>query len=288
MSQRLLITGGSGYLGRYLTRYAVELDLGEVFTTYHANSDQVIAGEAHQLDITDRDAVFDLIRELRPTAIIHTAANNPGHDEALMTPINADGSAFIAEAAIDIGARLVHVSSDTVHDGKHAPYADDAPPAPLNAYGASKAVAEAKVQEIDPAAAIVRTSLIYGTHEIDRGTAGFAKRLESGQPLMLFNDVIRQPVWTHTLSEALVKLTQIDYAGFLNVNGGQEITREAFGRKMLDFWQIETTPDQLQSGRGADISSKIPLDLRADISKGQTLLDMHFHGVDEVLALANQ
>ena len=281
--KRLLITGGSGYLGRHLTAKAAETY--DVYTTYRGQADQIVAGQPLALDLIDRAAVFKLVTDLKPQAIIHTAAINPGSgDEALMLRVNAEGSRYVAEAAVAVGARLVHVSSDNVHGGQHSPYADEAPPTPLNGYGRSKAAAEANVAAINPQAAIVRTSLIYGLTEMDRGTVGFVERLQSGQQLLLFSDVVRQPVWLETLSEALLKLTRLDYSGLLNVVGRQALTREEFGRRMLAYWHIDFG-DQLGSGRAVDISDTIPLDIRLTVSKGEHLLQMPFLGVDEVLAL---
>jgi len=236
------------------------------------------------LDLTDPVATRALVQQLNPTAIIHAAAINPGAgDEAAMMQVNAAGSRNIAQAAAAAGIRLVHVSTDVVHNCRAAPYPDNALPAPLNGYGRSKAAAEAAVQEVCPRAAIVRTSLIYGLETMDRGTAGFAERLAREGRLILFGDVIRQPVDVTTLSEALLKLAGSDFAGLLNVAGRQALTRADFGRRMLAHWGVQTGP-RVQTGRAADISDAIPLDLRLDVSRGQTLLQMTFSGVDEVLA----
>lgn len=280
--KRLLVTGGSGYLGQYLTRRAAETF--DLYTTYHRQPGEIRAGQPVALDLAQRKAVLQLITELKPQAIIHAAAINPGSgsDEAMLIA-NANGSHYVAEGAAAVGARLVHVSTDVVHDGQHAPYADEAPPAPLNGYGRSKAAAEAAVSAVDPQAAIVRTSLIYGLEEMDRGTAGFVERLQQGETLSLFEDVIRQPVWVESLVAALLKLVEVEYGGPLNVVGRQALTREAFGRRMLAWWGIEAG-ERLQVGRAAEISASIPLDLRMFTGKAETLLGIPLLGVDEVLA----
>ncbi|MBN1221321.1 MAG: sugar nucleotide-binding protein [Anaerolineae bacterium] len=283
-AKTLLISGGSGYLGRRLCARAIETF--DVYTTYSTHPGQVQAGEPLPLRLLDRERVLRLITDLAPDTIIHTAAINPGSDEALMMQVNADGSCYVAEAALAVGARLVHVSTDVVHNGRHAPYRDDAPPSPLNTYGRSKAAAEAAVARVNPQAAMVRTSLIYGLEEMDRGTAGFVERLKNGQPLVLFNDVIRQPVWVETLSEALLKLTGVEFGGILNVGGRQALTREEFAHRMLAWWRVDPL-GLLQSGRAADISHTISLDLRLLVSKAEQLLQMTFPGVDDVLAQAN-
>ncbi len=282
----VLITGGSGYLGRHLTAKASG-SFG-VYTTYNSRSGQIRAGHSLPLDVTDRAAVLDLVTSLSPQAVVHTAAVNPGRgDTQTMMRVNAMGSRYIAEAAIAVGARLVHVSTDVVHDGKDAPYADEAPASPLNAYGRSKARAETNVAEIDPQAVIVRTSLIYGLKEMDRGTASFVKRLTQHKLLILFNDVIRQPIWVETLAEALLKLVSIDFGGTLNIVGRQALSRAEFGRRMLAYWQVDDY-DLLVSGAAADISATIPLNLRLSIDKAEQLLQMTFPGIDQVLALSGQ
>jgi dTDP-4-dehydrorhamnose reductase len=279
----MLVTGGSGYLGCRLAIKAAETY--NLFTTYRTQPDRVGAGRPVPLDLTDRSAVLRLITDLQPEIIIHTAAVNPGKKIEAMMPVNASGSRHLAEAAVEVGARLVHVSTDVVHSGKQAPYGDDAAPTPLNEYGRSKAAAEAAVAQVDPTAAIVRTSLIYGLDEIDRGTEGFIERLETKQPLVLFSDVIRQPVWVDSLAAALLKLSDVAYGGLLNVVGQQALTREEFGRKMLDWWQADTG-DLLEAGRAAEISDMIPLDLRMVTGRAEQLLDMNFPGVDDVLSAA--
>src|SRR5688572_32260184 len=109
--KRLLITGGSGYLGHHLTRRAAESF--QLYTSYCDHSEQIRAGQPVRLDLTQREEVLRLMTELKPQAVIHAAAVNPGSgsDETMMA-VNAAGSQYVAEAAVAVGARLVHVSSD--------------------------------------------------------------------------------------------------------------------------------------------------------------------------------
>jgi dTDP-4-dehydrorhamnose reductase len=276
----LLITGASGYLGRHLGRRAAAY--GRVYPAVHRDSGSMGDG-AFVLDVGDRSAVLDLVERLQPTAIIHTAAVNPGQgDDAEMLRVNAEGSRNVAEGAVAVGARLVAVSTDIVHDGRAGPYADEALATPINAYGRSKADGEVAVLEIDPSALVVRTSLMYGLDEMDRGTAGFAERLTRGESVSLFSDVLRNPVHVDTLSDALLELAQIEYSGVLNVAGGQALSREDFGVRMLSYWGVGNL-DRVRSALASDISDAIPIDVRLDSSRAENLLGMTFPGVDVVL-----
>ncbi|HXW01564.1 MAG TPA: hypothetical protein VEC93_24350, partial [Anaerolineae bacterium] len=127
---------------------------------------------------------------------------------------------------------------------------------------------------------------IYGLEEMDRSIESFVKRLEAGQPLILFNDVVRQPIWVESLAEALLKLVELDFAGILNIAGRQALTREEFGRRMLAWWKVDPR-GLLQAGRAANTSDTIPLDVRMTVVKAEQLLQMTFPGVDDVLAMAD-
>lgn len=75
---------------------------------------------------------------------------------------NAEGAGRLAMAAVGRGARLVHVSSDAVFSGAQAVYDEAATPDPITSYGAAKAASETAIGLVNPAALIIRTSLIIG------------------------------------------------------------------------------------------------------------------------------
>jgi dTDP-4-dehydrorhamnose reductase len=276
---RVLITGAAGYLGRRTCAAAGRRGHDVVAVVRDGPvADQIAA------DITDARGFETALRGAAADVVIHAAAINPGQgDEARMMAVNRDGTRNVARAAAAVGAHLVHVSSDMVHAGDRAPYPDDADPAPINVYGRSKAAAEREALDAAPGAAIVRTSLIYGLQQMDRGTAGFAARLAAGEPLALFTDVLRQPVWVETLAEALVRLAEGRLGGRFNVAGEQVLSREGFGRRMLDWWGVPGR-GQVTAGVGAHVSAKIPLDLRLDLDRARASLALELPGVDEVLA----
>ena len=114
-------------------------------------------------DPTAVDAAFE---RLHPAAVIHTAyrMNAPAVQET-----NVTGSANVAVAAARAGARLIHLSTDLVFDGKSSlPYTESDPPNPIGAYGQSKLEAERSVLAAHPGALVVRTSLMVGRAEPGR------------------------------------------------------------------------------------------------------------------------
>lgn len=278
--ERLLITGASGYLASRLVPVAAER-CEVVAISRSAPTERSDWGPARweQADLLDAPGIRALIERIRPTAIINGAAANPGSADSFV--VNEVGAANLAAAASAVDVRVVHVSSDIVHSGNHAPYGDLAAPEPINDYGRSKADGEAAVLAGCPEAVVVRTSLIYGLAEMDRGTRGFADRLEAGEELSLWDDAIRQPVWIDALSDGLVRLAidHRDESGTMNVAGSQTLSRAQFGRKLLEYWGVDTTG--LVLGSAVDVPGQ-PLDLTMTFDRA-TALDLDLAGVDEVL-----
>jgi len=278
---RLFVTGASGYLGARFCDRALASG-HEVIAAVASRPVPSTAASQLRLDITREGDVLAVLREVHPDAVIHAAAVNPGGASAQMAPVNTEGSRHLARAAAAVGARRVALSTDVVHDGSAGSYDDDAPATPLHEYGRSKAAGEQAILDELPSASVVRTSLIYGLHAIDRGTAGFASRLRSGQQLDLFTDVLRQPVFADTLIDALLELAAGDHAGRLNVAGNQVLTREAFGRRLLRWWGIEGD-GLIGRCRAADVAASVPLDTTLRLERARALLRTPLPGVDEVL-----
>ncbi|MEU4426060.1 sugar nucleotide-binding protein [Actinoplanes sp. NPDC024001] len=217
MSPRVLITGASGYLGRRVALRAAADGFEPVGTAFQSSG-------ALRLDIRDPGDVRRVLGEVRPDAIIHTAAGRDRND----WPATADGAAHVAVAAAHLGVRLVHVSSDAIFSGRAVDYDEDAVPDPVYPYGAAKAAAETAVRAILPSAAVVRTSLILGdgagdheilTHDLIAG----------GVKGALFTDEIRKPVHVDDLAGALLELAAGDYRGVLNVAGADALSRYELG-----------------------------------------------------------
>jgi len=285
MKPTVLITGASSYLAHRLIPIAAQS--AAVFGVAR-NADSVIHPSTPiEFDLVDTDKIETLIDSVRPTAIIHAAAVNPGDGEFLMDAVNHLASARLAEVAAKNGIRYIMVSTESVHSGLCAPYADDAIPDPINAYGRSKAAGELAVMLVNPDAVIVRTSLIYGLEKIDRGTRGFRDRLLRGDTLELFEDVYRQPVWVDSLSHALCDLAfnQRDINGTLNLVGDETMSRAEFGLALLAHWGVET------SGKVSLCSGAARTGVQPDLSctcQRANVLSYARPGVTEVLASATR
>ena len=280
---RAFVTGASGYLAHrlvpILANHAAITAVSRQPLTHN-----VPRVAFQSLDITDPVTSVNTIHKAHPDVIVHAAAANPGHDEATMWAVNFEATKSLARIAGELGIRMVFISTDIVHNGSDAPYADDAIADPLNAYGRSKAAGEEATLANCKNAIVARTSLIYGLEQIDRGTAGFIKKLEAGEALTLFQDVLRQPVWIDSLCRAigLLAFERTVEIGTINLAGDQVVSRADFALKMLRHWGVNSDNINLTSGRSIE---GLPLDCTLQLERA-TGLGIDLPGVDAVLDAA--
>ena len=151
---KVLVTGAEGQVGRLMCRLAP--------------AGTEVAGRARaQLDVGDEAAVRQCVAHLRPDVIINaaafTAVDRAESEAALAGRVNALGPGNLAVAAGEVGARLVHISTDFVFDGAAStPYLPGSPTNPLSVYGRTKLAGEESVQRILPGGSVVvRTAWVY-------------------------------------------------------------------------------------------------------------------------------
>lgn len=268
---RILITGGSSYLGQQLVPQAKAAGHTVHYTFYQNNP--TLPGTGYQLDIRDETAVRTLIFSLQPEIIIHLIGST-----AAMAVAIRQGTGNVLWAAREIGARLIHLSTDAIFSGEAAPYDETAVPDPMTPYGRAKADAEAIVQQ-HPNSVIIRTSLIYGLEQMDHGTRWMASALAKGEPITLFSNQIRNPIWIESLCQAILELVNHPYQGILNVAGNQTLTRAEFALKLLGFWNVQ----RRDSVKVAPSSGNWPLNCELDLERVTAVLQTPLPSVDQVL-----
>lgn len=269
---RLLITGGSGFLGTELARQSLAAG-HEVVGTFMTRPGPSPDVHWRGLDIRDRPSVLALVTEIRPDLIIHTAFRQS--DWAT----TADGAAHVALAADGVGAHLVHVSSDAVFSGKAVNYDETAVPDPINSYGAAKAAAETAVNAIKSDAVVVRTSLIIGDGGSVHETRVHA--LTRGEPGVLFTDDVRCAVHVVDLASALLELGASERTGIFHVAGADPVSRHELG--VLIARRDGLDENLLRTGLRAESPVGGPLDVRLNCAKSQRFLTTRLRGAREFL-----
>ena len=243
---RVLVVGASGQLGSAVVR---------------AFADRaVIAHTSATLDITDAAAVAGTVRAAAPHAIINCAAFNDV-DGAESRPqeafaVNAIAVRSLARAAEEIGARLVHYSTDFVFDGTAtAPYTETTPPRPRSIYAASKLVGEWFALDA-PRSFVLRVESLFGTPRDWQGRRGtfdaIVNGLERGAAVRVFTDRVVSPGYVPDIAAATRHLLDSDAAPGLYhcVNSGSA-TWEQVARELAQVLRIQPildpiTMDQVQ------------------------------------------
>ncbi len=272
----VLVLGGTGWVGRVLV------------PELRRRGYDVLAPGRATVDLHAPARLTQYVEAAQPMAVVNVAAANPGASNEGFEAINVRAAETAAQAAHRFGARLVHVASDAGLDGRHAPYADDAPMLPVYPYGASKAEGETRVLEAHPGAVSVRTSLLWDPITMDRGTAGFAARLKRGESLQLFDDEIRCPLPRTVLASCLADLIEIQHTGPLNVAGREALSRLDFGRLLLAHFDVarrERIEVASSAKRQAAGAPPRPLDLTLDVTLAEALMRRRLAGVRETLGI---
>ena len=127
---------------------------------------ELIALGRPQLDLSMRDAVLATLRAARCDVIVnaaaYTAVDRAESEPELAMRVNGAGAGYVAEIAAELGAPLLHLSTDYVFDGSlDRPYREDDPTGPTGAYGRSKLAGEQALAAIHPNHAILRTAWVY-------------------------------------------------------------------------------------------------------------------------------
>lgn len=245
---RMLVTGGRGFVA------------GEVATVAGAAGWTVDAPGRQDLDITDAGAVRAALQRFRPDVVVHTGyrERDPGLRE-----VTVGGTASVAAACAPVGARMVHLSSDMVFDGRAEPWTEVDARCPITAYGRAKADAETAVEDAVAgsglSACIVRTSLVLAGpgREPGRHERAVLDVLDGRADMVFFTDEIRRPVLVRDLAEAIVGVSAMrSPPQIVHVAGSSESSRIELARTVA-AWH-ERDPSSLRSAPTASVQLAEP------------------------------
>ncbi|MEM7800414.1 MAG: SDR family oxidoreductase [Chloroflexota bacterium] len=231
---KLLITGGSSYVGQQLVPAALATGFDVVYTYFLNRPTLPESAEGVALDSKNRAEFESLFERVRPDVVVHLAGSNRSDQ---MRSVIEEGAKFICEQADRLNCRLIHYSTDVVFDGKAAPYREYDLPNPRHAYGHAKFQAEKMVSSLKNAV-IIRPTLIYGLKVLDRSTEWMLAALRKQEPINLFTDQYRNPIWIDSLLDLTFKAIDSSYSGVLHAGGGEVLTRAEFGKKLLRYWGV--------------------------------------------------
>ncbi|MDF4565565.1 dTDP-4-dehydrorhamnose reductase [Vibrio parahaemolyticus] len=230
---RVLITGCNGQVGHCLT---------EILS--NTENVSLLAVDREELDITVKKAVSDVVRAFKPTIIInaaaHTAVDKAEDEVALSFAINRDGPKFLAEAAKEVGAAILHISTDYVFEGnKVGEYVENDVTNPQGVYGASKLAGEIAVAEACDKHVILRTAWVFGEYG-NNFVKTMLRLAATRSELSIVGDQFGGPTYAGDIAKALVEIAKkisndesIEY-GIYHYSGQPHVSWYEFADTIFD------------------------------------------------------
>ena len=194
---RILLTGAGGQVGQEL-----------VGVLEDSPGVELRACDRTTLDLTQPQAIADQVAAFRPQVIVnaaaYTAVDKAESEPDLAQAVNALAPGYLAQSATQVGASLVHISTDYVFNGRQSvPYREDSPCNPLGVYGLTKLAGEQAVVEGCDRHLILRTAWVYGA----KGKGNFAKTIlrlaQERESLRVVYDQVGTPTWAYDIAYAI-------------------------------------------------------------------------------------
>ena len=227
---KVAVIGASGLLGQALMR--------------EWRGDEVVGLSSRDVDIRDAGRVREVVANLRPEWIVLSAAYTDvdgceSHQDLALS-VNRDGTVNVGEAAKEVGAKLVFLSSDYVFDGKKSsPYEAGDARNPQSVYGRSKAEAEVRLLEALPQCCIARTSWLFGT-----GGKCFPDtilKLAASRPALdVVNDQHGCPTYSVDLARGIIELCRRNASGIVHATNAGSCSWFEFAREIVNAAGLAT------------------------------------------------
>jgi len=271
----MLVTGASGFLGWNICQMAK--NEWAIFGTVFSHHVEIAGVNIVKVDLTDFDALKKIFQEIRPDAVIHTAAKSePNFCQTHRTEsqkINVDASINIAGLCADFRIPCVFTSTDLVFNGLNAPYREEDTVCPVNYYGEQKVLAEEGMLKYHPMVAVCRMALMFGIPGspcVKSFIQPMIEAVREGRELRLFVDEFRTPISVKDAVFGLF-LALEKVRGLLHLGGIERISRYDFGKLLMDTLGIREA--MLISCRQKDVvmAAPRPPDVSLDSSKAFAL-----------------
>jgi dTDP-4-dehydrorhamnose reductase len=242
---RLLLTGAGGQLGTDIRKEATGI---EILPLTHT-----------ELDITNGAAVLKACRDFHPDVIINTAAYIRVDDCETNTDqayaVNALGAGNVAMAAREVGAKLVHISTDYVFGGGESsdghPLTEFDTPVPVNVYGASKLAGEDDVRKLCRRYFIVRSSGLFGTAGNSGKGGNFVETMlrlaGEREELRVVDDQIFSPTYTRDQAIKVLQLAETDKFGIYHITNSGACSWYGFTQEILKLAGLDVKVSPITS-----------------------------------------
>lgn len=291
---KLLITGSNGLLGQKIVNQCLKHDIDFIATSKGENRNSNCPLKKYRnLDICNKEAVFQCLNSLRPTHLIHTAAMT-NVDQCELNPndcieINVSATKTLWLAATQFGIHFQLLSTDFVFDGTKGNYSEEDKPNPLSVYANSKLDAEKLLTESSNFNwSIVRTIIVYGQGENLSRTniICWAKEtLGKNQPLKIIDDQFRAPTWADDLAWACIRICILSKKGIYHISGPETMSVFNIVTRVAKFYGLDTSIIEKTDSSTLNQPAKRPPRTGFDLKKAKIELGYSPKTLEETLKL---
>lgn len=245
---KILITGSNGLLGQKLVSLLyLKPEITLIATARGANRDEIYEDYIYEsMDITSEENVLKVFRKHKPDAVIHTAAmthvDQCELNKEACVDQNITSVKHIVKACKEVGAFLLHVSTDFIFDGTRGPLTEEEIPNPVNYYGWTKWEAEKAVENSGLKWAIARTVLVFGVvQDMSRSNIVLwvKNNLEQKKEINVVNDQWRTPTLAEDLAMGCWLIVKNQAEGIFNISGEEMLSPYELAHKVADVWKLD-------------------------------------------------
>lgn len=273
---KVLVTGGTGLLGHHLIG-AFSRAGYEVHATYHKARPTAEQFSWWQLDLEDLPSIASLVKQVKPEVIVQAAAyTDVDGCELNRQPayrVNYLATQVLARTSLEVGARLIYISTDYVFDGNKGLYREEDEPNPVNYYGLTKLLGEVAVASLLPERGlVVRVSGLYGFSPTGKRNFGLIalEKLMKGEEVLAFSDQYLSPTYVYYLAEELVKAVNIGATGLLHL-AGERVSRVDFTLALAELVGADSRLVKPVSICNARLTARRPRDSSLDTSRAASM-----------------
>jgi dTDP-4-dehydrorhamnose reductase len=293
---KILVTGANGLLGQKLSTLLLKDEIVyPVFTAREKLTFKITRGKFIPLDITDANAVREVLTSVRPDIVINTAAmtlvDKCETEQEACWRANVTSVENLIATCRTTNTHLIHVSTDFIFDGTHGPLDESAKANPINFYGKSKLAAEDLIIKSGVSFSILRTVLVYGvTHDMSRTNIVLwvKENLEQGKNIRVVNDQWRTPTLAEDLAMGCYLTAREKAKGIYNISGKDFITPYDIAVKTAAFFKLDKTLITASDSTQLVQTARRPLKTGFIIEKARKELGYEPHSFEEGLALLAQ
>ena len=283
---KLFVSGISGLLGLNVALVARErFQVSGCFLTHPIVLDGI---RAVKLDVASLSELEQFLLTCKPDIIMHTAGlTNVEECEdkpILAHRLNVEATRNVAKIANILRAKLVHISTDHVFDGRTAWKTEGDIPAPLNTYAKTKWKAEEVVLEECPDALIIRTNFFgWGTPVRVSFSDWILRALAQGKELTMFSDVYFTPILINDLIDVMTELLGRGATGIFHVGGSERLTKYDFALQIAEVFDHPRDAIRAISVQNFPFRAKRPRDMSLSSGKAEQYLGIEMPAVKEGL-----